>query len=365
MVDNQLDGDGIIPKNANGTLELHTWRPKLYLDGKLTETERVLAKHDAKMGLIFEIYLETTSIQDALRTSLQHYESQEFEFGSSKQRYPFLTVSRQSSSKSKSTKMTCVLTQQPLQVEFFEPIHAVSGNILNINPLLLLGNVELKTKSAKLMLSPLNEAAGAYQSATQLNQDVVITGAFKITPTSASYNLKKTERDISQVWRFLRFVTGVDVGLGPWLARTKDGKLSAIQPEAGRHDHLQTTDNWANFHSARILPDLFDKYQFACKDPETEDALRRAVDFYRASTSARNSAGIEAGIVLAQSALELLCEFILQKHAGWTPELTNQARGFHSRLAASTRFIGYRADALDHAFSVRRAYKKRISATTS
>ncbi len=359
MVDNQFDHGSVVPTNADGTLDLRHWSPRVFFDDQERKMDRVVAKHDARMGLIFEVYLRADGIDDVLRTSLQENKSEEFEFGSSRQRYAFLTVSRQSSSASKSTKMTCVLIRQPLQVEFSEPTCTLSGNILNINPSILFGGVELETRSAKLMLRPSEGAADAYRSATQLNEGVVIAGVFEVRPTSANYNLEDIRSDISKVWRFLRFVTGADVGLGPWLGRTDDGKLSAIQPDAGRHDHLQTTDNWASFHSAECLPKVFDKYQAACEDAETEDALKRAIDFYRASTSARNSAGIETGIVLSQSALELLCDFILQKNAGWTSELTSQARGFHNRLGASSKFIGYKGDVLEYAKSVRKAYKQK------
>ena len=104
---------------------------------------------------------------------------------------------------------------------------------------------------------------------------------------------------------------------------------------------------------------MFDVYQSKIEDPAIGRILNRAFELYRTSTTARNFSGTPTGIVLAQSLLELLCDYTLKTHAGWTEELLNSTRGFHNKLAASAAAIGYSGILLEHAPEVTSAFAKQ------
>ena len=243
-------------------------------------------------------------------------------------------------------------------IQFVGPTAYAAGKIWNFNPAILFGDVKLETPLSTILLQPVEDADEHYKQALRLRKLKSITGTFTVSPKSKDYDFDDLQNDMSTMWSFFRFVTSVSIGLGPWISWKTAKKISAIQPDGGSFDPLRRTENWANFYCNETLPILFENYQTTCKDADTKDVLHRTFEFYRASTSARNFAGIETGIILAQSALELLCDFILQRHAGWSKELTKQAKGFHNRLAASSTFIGYDGEPLEKSEGVRKHFAK-------
>ena len=341
----------------DGTLDLGDWNPHFYLDGDSLAVSELNAELDGRGRLVFFFEIETTNPLDNL---LDRAFELEFPNG---ERARFLPTSSIFSHDTSRIKIEGVPTKSPLTISFGGAIDDALGKMFNVDPSTFLKPVHLETPRSIVTLTTVSGASQAYKAGQRRSEALVETGNFHINPKNECYGITELEQDRSLLWSFFRFVSGTHVGFGSWMARDKTSKLVALQPEVGSCDPLQSGQNWASFFCFSEIVEIFELYQSACTDEDKRQTLNRAFGLYRTSTVARSFAGVETGIILAQSALELLCDYTLETFAGWSSELKGQVKGFHNKLSASSAFIGFDGSALEHAQDVRDAFKRQNANT--
>ena len=333
-------------------LDLKGWHPAAFIDSKEVPLPDLQAFLDEKGAIRFEFFLPRDSFSDCF----EDFEMN-FAFPNGKS-VGFLPTSRKISSDSNGTKVEGILTQSPLILESNIDAETVSGAIYNLAPKSFFKQFVLETRTAKIDFDFVQGASEKFSSATKQKKSVVDVGTFNFTARNGSLDSNEIAKINSTLWHFFRFVVGANVSFGPWKALARDKSLAAIQPDASIYDPPQMVSNWSAFHSSQEISELFGMYCKACDDPKIGIVLNRAFGLYRAATTARHFTGLEIGVIVAQSLLELLCDYTLQNHAGWTSELMKSTRGFHNKLTASASAIGFKGEPLEHAEEVKARYKQ-------
>jgi len=336
-----------------GALNLAGWGPTVLRGGETVATTEFKAFMDEKKNLIFEF-----SLMEKNFSAVFADHDYELRFPDNSQR-PFLSTSTQTTSRDKEVRITGVLTQSPLILDFGTSFAIAYGSVFNLRPACVFKEVILETRSANVAIQALPDAKKVQREASQLGRPMVKVASFEVRPKVGDLTCDIVSESLSQVWKFFRFVNGADVAFGEWSAKDQQGNLAALQPDSLRGDPPLTSQNWSSFYCANELASMFQQYRNFSDTAEVGKVLDRGFELYRTATTARVFSGTPTGIILAQSLLELLSEYVLQTHAGWTEELLKSTRGFHNKLSASAAAIGYRGDLLEHAPDVCAAFIKQ------
>lgn len=339
--------------SEDGYIQIDDWHPTLFENGLPVAFEELRVRLDDQKGMIFEFQREVNGLLVRLQDN-----QYELVFGQDS-RHEILVISTTISSEHNMAACEGVLAKSPMIINFESEVESSSGIVLNLNPKFIRRPIELKTPHSVITITPNYRSSDDYSSAVKQKKQIIEVGTYEIVPTKTKYCLEDLLADNALLWGFLRFVSGSHVGLGSWVAYQKNGQLAAIQPEFQRFDILQSNQNWASFHRFDEIEILFALYQTACERQEQKLIVNRAFELYRTATAARNFANLETGVILGQTALELLVDYTLTAFAGWSNDLNNQTKGFHNKLSASAAFIGYQGDLLEHAESVKQAFNKQ------
>ena len=115
------------------------------------------------------------------------------------------------------------------------------------------------------------------------------------------------------LWRFrwfLSFLRGVQCGFAPVRAKVGDQRLVFRWGSDNVAPEPAGSDNWLpRAGVGEVIANLFPEFDRICEDPEWDDFLYVAIDLY---TNANRSA-VHVALVLAQAALEVLSQKILNE----------------------------------------------------
>lgn len=336
------------------TVDLSRWAPELMNDSHPLEACDVVFHLSETKRLLISFKEPEASLAKAFADDGPHKVQVVF---SDETTRDVLILSRSVNSEEEGSRCQGVLATAPLILGKRRHFRSMTGTVYNLQPDRMFKRLELVSQDASVIITPCARAREKYKAASDQKRVLVKVGSFEITPHEEEYTAEQAASLLSQIWQFLRFVVGANVGFGPWIAQDQEGDLVATQVDIGMFDTPESAQNWSAFFSSDEIAQLFKLYQNVAKDKELESITRRAFSLYRTSTVARNSAGLETAVVVAQSLLELLCDHVLQRHAGWTSKLSDSVRGFHNKLSASSAAIGFNGQILSEAGGLVNAYK--------
>lgn len=159
---------------------------------------------------------------------------------------------------------------------------------------------------------------------------------------------------------FLTFMKGSNCGLGNLHAYDSSGEIAYRLLGFSKDDRpAKRETNWFDIEIQNDLPAIFDRFSKSMEDKTTNQALRQAINFYRASNASRE-VSIEMAIIAAHSSLEAIVNYILASQAGWSKSLmAERSISFSDKLRAATGFYRLDCDILTYSPALIELSKKR------
>lgn len=204
------------------------------------------------------------------------------------------------------------------------------------------GRIVLKADGWKVTIAATNESCGLTES-LQRQGGYIITHMGRLEREDGStFPVKQAESLLYCVHQFLSFA------LGRWAGVALPVGLDA----GGRHAFEQWdlplaaagswngSASWFALHHAELLSDVFPGFFALLNDKSWKDHLRVALYWYLAANERATSIGVDAGIILAQTALERLAWVHCVEHQKIVSEEAFKPRGLSAadklRMLVST-----------------------------
>lgn len=316
---------------------------ELNIQGKARSNVALRAEYDRHLSLRFFLQedLSFSALTDDLDISIS---------GSGfREPVPLLATSTQFSSGSSGANIEACLTSEPLEIDFHKPITQVEAVLVNAPPLFFSGyEPTFELDDLKISMKEFPVTAKLRKQARHYRHEQVATGSITITgPNGDPIPVGRISKCIGYFANFLTFVRGVNCGIGNATAWENDEIAFALLGFT-RTDQFDVKLGWYDIGNAKQLSTIFDHYKSAIAVEEDAFPLLRAIEFYRASNTARD-ASLEMAVVASHAALETIVPHLLKERAGWSSSLLNSGSAFHDKLRAAATFIGLKSAPDEHA----------------